>query len=102
MTYTEAFKSKMVQRLLGPSAITQCELARQTGVPQGTLSHWVQAATVGDVKKNRKKRLAVVAKQAQSVSQPAAHSAEERLRLLAEASQLSDQELGEFLRREGL
>ena len=99
MTYTEAFKSKMVQRLLGAPAISQCELAKRTGVPQATLSEWLRAATVGDVSK-KKKRVRVVEKL--QTKAPKTRSAEEKFRLVTDAAKLSEDELGAFLRREGL
>ena len=97
MTYTEAFKSKMVQRLLRPPTVSQGELSRRTGVPQATLSDWLREATVKDVSK--KKRV-LPAKELSDA--PKVHSAEEKLRVLNEAANLSEQELGEFLRRDGL
>lgn len=97
MTYTEAFKSKMVQRLLGPPAVSQCELSRRTGVPQGTLSDWLREATVKDVSKKKR-----VVPRKEHIDTPKVHSAEDKLRIVTEAAKLSEEELGEFLRREGL
>ena len=96
--YTPAFRAKMVQRLIGPGRISQNALSKQTGVPQGTLSTWVQeATTVGDMPKTKKRP--VLAPKAKEGSE---RSAAEKLRLLVEASKLSGDELGAFLRREGL
>ena len=96
--YSESFKRKMVQRLLlpnGPSAVT---LAREVGVPQPTLSRWVRAAgsVVAVATKNSKPVIASASRR------PEDWSAQERLRVVMEASRLTDAELGELLRREGL
>ena len=42
--YSEAFKSKMVQRMSGPRAKTATALAPEVGVPQPTLSRWLRTA----------------------------------------------------------
>ena len=38
--YSEAFKSKMVQRMAGPAAISASRLAQDVGIGQPTLSKW--------------------------------------------------------------
>lgn len=95
--YSENFKRKMVQRMMGPHARSATSLAKETGVAQATLSRWlIQARTMGAVSKKddrddpkpdllRKER-----------------NPEDKLRLVLEASRLSEAELGAFLRREGL
>lgn len=42
--YSETFKQKMVQRLVGKSAVSARELSRETGVRQECLSRWLQEA----------------------------------------------------------
>lgn len=96
-TYTPAFRRKMVQRLIGPGRVSQMALSRETGVPQPTLSMWIkEATTVGYVRK-RKSEASVETKP----SMPE-RSGADKLRLILEASKLSGDELGAFLRREGL
>ena len=87
----------MVQRLSLPNAPTATALAVEVGVPQQTLSRWRR--TMGSV--------AFVATKgtpgaASGSRRPEDWSAQERLRVVMEASKLGDAELGEFLRREGL
>lgn len=90
--YSESFKSKMVRRMSGPAATSATRLAKDTGVSQSTLSHWLlEAGTLGGVKK---KTLGSGAKQRSST--------EEKLRLLSAASGLEGEERGAFLRREGV
>ena len=89
MTYTEAFKSKMVQRLLRPPTVSQGELSRRTGVPQATLSDWLREATVKDVSKKKR-----IVPRKELTDAPKVHSAEDKLRIVTEAERLSQQELG--------
>lgn len=39
--YSEAFKRKMVERLIGKDAISAVQLSRETGVRQQNLSRWL-------------------------------------------------------------
>lgn len=97
--YNAPFKSKIVQRMMGPDARSASSLSQELGIPQPTLSLWLRAAraTMEPMSKKR----------ADSPHTPAPRravdwSAEERFRVLAEAAKLSDDELGALLRREGL
>jgi transposase-like protein len=93
-TYSEAFKSKMVQRMLGPQARSAISLSGETGVSQTSLSKWLREAKVrpmADEQKPRKRE-----------KRPEDWTAAEKLSAVMEASRLSDAELGEFLRRNGL
>lgn len=48
--YSEVFKSRILQRLIGPSVVSANAMARELGVPQATLSRWLLAAgNVGDM-----------------------------------------------------
>lgn len=60
------------------------------GIPSSTLFGWVQRAKMGGMSKKRKRR------------QASRWSPEEKLRLLIKSSSLPDEELGVFLRKEGL
>ena len=84
--YTEAFKAKMVRKMLPPNAMSANALAAECGLYQGTLSRWLhEARTRGVMDKPAKKWT------------PA-----EKLRVVVEAGKVTDAELGEFLRREGV
>jgi transposase-like protein len=90
-TYTAGFKGRMVQRMAGREAISATALAREVGVSQNTLSRWLREAsetapTVASMKKKRSHR----------------RTAEEKLEVVLKAAALTDDELGAFLRREGL
>jgi transposase len=85
--YSETFKAGVVRRLVGPSAVSANAMAREVGVPQGTLSRWLLAAgNVGDMTRAANKKW----------------TGAEKLRVVTEARGLSGTALGALLRREGL
>lgn len=104
MEYTEAFKSKMVQRLMGPRATTATALATEVGIPQPTLSRWLRAAggTLDGMTKERPADTTTSKPAPQKARRPEEWPAEERLRVVLEASKVSESELGALHRREGL
>ena len=55
--YSPAFKSRMLRRLIGPSAMSANALAQEVGVPQPLLSRWLRKArTVEDMASSKKKK----------------------------------------------
>lgn len=93
-TYSKGFKARQVQRILGPEGISAMALSRELGVSQTSLSRWVRAASnVGGMAKKKRDGSAASSKR---------WTPEEKLRVLSAASQLSDDDLGAFLRSEGL
>lgn len=95
MPYTETFKAQMVRRMVGPTGLTAHALAKQVAVPQPTLSRWRREATtllVVNPPKQEKPQAA----------EPKKWNLDEKLRVIAEARKLRDEQLGELLRREGL
>lgn len=93
-TYTAGFKGRMVQRMAGQEAISATALAREVGVSQNTLSRWLREAADPDTVAAMKKRTAG--------KSPHRRTAEEKLDVVMRAAALSDEDLGAFLRREGL
>jgi transposase-like protein len=87
----------MVQRLLMPNAPSAAALSREVGIPQPTLSQWKRKAGSVVVVSNKS-----TPGSASRPRRPEDWSAQERLRVVREASGLAELELGEFLRREGL
>ncbi|RKH67437.1 hypothetical protein D7X96_19580 [Corallococcus interemptor] len=93
MPYTDAFKSQMVKRMLGPPAMTATELSKQVGVTQPTLSMWLREA----------RRVAAAMPDEKPVpAAPKKWTAQQKLRVVAAAHGLEDEALGALLRREGL
>jgi transposase-like protein len=91
--YSDGLKLRMVQRMSGSDPISATKLSREVGVSQQTLSLWLRKAS--EVK--NEKRNGHVTR-----SRPDDRPAGEKFRLVMEASALSDEELGAFLRRNGL
>ena len=84
--YAEALRAKMVRKMLPPGAVSPYALATETGMSQATLYRWLKdARAVGVMDKPAKK-----------------WTPSEKLRVVVEAAKLSNHDLGEFLRREGL
>lgn len=83
--YSEAFKQKMVKRLIGKDAVSATELAQETGVRQQDLSRWLTEA----------RGLPVVS------AKPTRRSwtVDQKARVVAEAAALSGDELVAFLDR---
>jgi transposase-like protein len=106
--YSEAFKSKMVQRMTGPRGKTATALASEVGISQPTLSRWLRSAqaTVAVMSKAPAQVTDRASEQPEPppkvAKRPEDWSPEERLRAVVEGAKLSDTELGAFLRREGL
>lgn len=104
MRYSESFKSKMVQKMSGPDGWSAAALARDVGVHQTTLSRWlVEASRVAPVSKRKKHRGARTSGgKGRSERRPDDWTAAEKLEAVMEAAELSDDELGEYMRRKGL
>lgn len=101
--HSEAFKSKLVQRMLMPGGPTATALSHEVGVSQPTLSRWLrEATTLESVTKRRKRPASPPAARTTAPQRTDDRSAEQKLRLVLEASVLPDTELGEFMRRHGL
>jgi transposase len=86
----------MVQRMVGPSAVSANQLSPEVGVSQSTLSQWLRKAG------SRMDRVKLGPPPDRDSRRPEDWSAEERLRVVMEAARLRDDELGAFLRREGI
>jgi transposase-like protein len=87
--YTATFRAEMVRRMSGPGAATARALSRETGIGQATLSLWLRSA----------RTLSVVS---DVTGKTPLRSPEEKLRLVVQSIALEGEELGAFLRREGV
>jgi transposase len=97
MKYSAAFKTKMVQKMLGGRSANS--VAQEVGVNQPTLSKWLRdARTLPGVTKRKGEQ-----EPRKSVERrPEDWSAEEKLAAVLQARGLAGTELGDFLRRQGL
>jgi transposase len=102
MEYTADVKARMVRRMVGPSAVSARRLEEETGISQPTLSRWLrEAASIRDVNRSKSPSTPPAPTPAQPM-RPQDWTALERAQVVLEASQLAEDELGEFLRRKGL
>jgi transposase-like protein len=84
--YSEAFKARVVQRLMGPHAVSANALAKELGVSQESLSRWLRhARSVGAMPSSKKQ-----------------WTGAEKLRVVTAAAGLTGSALGAFLRHQGL
>jgi len=88
----------MVQRMAGPEQISANALSKEVGITQPTLSRWLRNASRLDGMQNEKGEKSKGSKG----SKNRAWSVEEKLRVIAEAARLGDDDLGAFLRNEGV
>lgn len=94
MEFPIAFREAMVRKMMEPGRKSTAELAEETGVHATTLSRWVREAARVDFMSRRKiKRMG---------GRSDGRTPEEKLQLVLEASLLTDEELGGFLREKGL
>ncbi len=100
MVHSEKFKARMVAKMVGPHAISANALSQQVGIGQPTLSRWLrEARTVSGMLNSKKSRGSRTKK---TPGQPQGWSPEEKSRVVVESRGLSEEELGAFLRKEGL
>lgn len=94
MRYSAKYKERVLDKL--SSGLSLREVSESTGIAKSTLWTWSRAAKMagmssrGDKKRRARKR------------RRSRFSGKDKLRLLSESQGLTEEELGEFLRREGL
>jgi transposase-like protein/transposase InsO family protein len=96
MQYSSGLKARMIQRMSGRDSLSANKLSEEVGISQNTLSRWMREAP----EEKKVKRNGHLAER--SSMRPEDVPPAEKLRLVMEASTLSENELGEFLRRNGL
>jgi transposase-like protein len=109
--YSKEFKSRMVQRLMGPSALSANALAEEVGISHSALSAWLrEARTLAGMTRSSETppetTTEATAPSAVPTTTPVERreprSAQDQLRILALASSLEGDALGAMLRREGV
>jgi transposase len=90
--YSKQFKAKLVQQALLVDGDSMAELARRANVPPSTLWTWVA----------RGNSVTKPPKSPERPRRPEDRRPEEKLRIVLAAHGLRDEELGAFLRREGV
>ena len=106
LKYSNKFKSAMIHRLSGNNALSAKALSREVGVAQTTLSKWLRDASVvqpetfqGPANSFLKEDLFTMSK---TPKRPKDWTPEQKMQAVLEASQLSEEDLGAFLRKNGL
>jgi transposase-like protein len=104
MVYTAGFKARMVQRMAGPEGLSASALSQEVGLSQPTLSRWLRAArsVEGMNGEHESGKADESSGQRPRKTRSNKYTAEEKLRLVGEAADLSGEELGLFLRQNGL
>jgi transposase len=97
-SYDPALKESLLARALAPDGPSQQRIADEAGIPASTLSQWVQEArTLPGMARKRKKAGSPNVQRSTREWSPS-----EKLRVVTQSANLTEEELGEFLRREGL
>ena len=87
--YSSEIKDTMVAKLCSPGGPSIYQLSKETGISQGSLYKWVQSFGEGrHLKKNQR-----------SIDE---WSPEQKLKAVIETEGLSEEQLGEYLRKNGL
>lgn len=104
MPYPAGFRSRLVQRMLEPDPVSACELARETGIHQTTLSRWLRDALTLPSMSRKKKTSPPPADSPTPPAprRPSDFSAEEKLAAVVESERIPEAELGAWLRARGL
>jgi len=105
LRYSNKFKSAMIHRLSGNNPISANALSREVGVGQTTLSRWLREASVVQPETLQDKTNDfmndVPFNMINTPKRPKDWSPEEKMQAVLDASQLSDDDLGVFLRKNG-
>ena len=100
--YSAAFREEMIQKLTSPRGPSMYELSAKVGVAPSTLSRWVREATTLRGVTTKDDEEARPTPPNRRARRPQDWTPEEKLRVVRESTSLSADELGAFLRREGL
>jgi len=92
--YSQDFRESIVKRALEPGAPTLEHLSLELGLGKSTISRWIEKA--GSVNGMSRRKIKTHGRR------PNDRTPAEKLQLVNEASALSDDDLGEFLRKNGI
>lgn len=89
--YSEQFRDAMVVKMTVPGGVNPYLLSKEVGIPYQTLLRWKEeSGKVEGMEKSKDKR------------RPRDWSAEEKLQALNDTAKMNEEELGAYLRREGM
>lgn len=102
--YSETVRARMVARMLGPRAMPVLQLSEESGIPEGTLYRWLKGAAkmpeMGSKHGRRPTTASSTLTRAERSDRP--RTGAEKLAIVGRVVGLEGEELGEFLRREGV
>lgn len=101
-SYSAAFRTKMVQRMVGPKAVSANQLAQEVGLHQSTLSRWLRDAQHPDMGTSNGTEQNPPASASAKESAARKKSADDKVRIVFAAESLAAEDLGALLRREGV
>jgi transposase len=103
--YSETVKARMIARLVGPRSVSATALCKETGISQATLSRWLAgAAKIEPVARKHDRRSAErrPTGATDTTRRSRTRSGAEKLAIVARAAELDGEDLGAFLRTEGV
>ena len=101
--YTKAFKALMVRKMADPDGPSPMAIAKDIGVSQSTLYRWASETDTVDVADlPDPPSFSISMQRMATVKRPQDWSPEEKLAAVLEATSLSEEDLGPFLRSRGL
>ena len=102
MKYPDMFKRSMIQKMTGPDAISATALSKEVNVSQPTLSKWLRMAGIGPSYVSNNTQEYTKMTKIKDPMRPNDWSAEDKLKIVVEASSLDDEQLGALFRSKGL
>ena len=93
MEYSAAFRKRMVERMMGPRAMSAMTLSAEVGVGQPTLSRWLRDASI---------LARVFGMKDKDLKPLSMWTSKEKLHAIVEAAHVPEDQLGGFLRSRGL
>ena len=100
--YSKAFRALMVQKMTDQTGCSPETLADEVGVSRASLYRWLKDAAIVEHESNELNELLVSPPRPIKMKRPQDWSAKEKLAAVLEATSLSDEDLGAFLRSKGL
>lgn len=101
-SYAASFREEMIQKLSSPRGPSASELAAKVGVAPSTLSRWLREATTLPRVATKDDKDSRPTPPSRRARRPQDWTPEEKLQAVRESASLTGDELGAFLRREGL
>ena len=100
--YSKAFRSVMVQKMTDPPGRSPDTLADEIGVSRASLYRWLRDAAIVEHQTIESNEPLTSPPRSATMKRPQDWSAKEKLAAVLEATSLSDEDLGAFLRSKGL